>query len=194
MNVKLIVPEESLQKIFDLLPCNLGRSSLIHSLLESYSLLTNSHELKLDCDDEIEELMLSFHSQEYLDALKAEQLNESFGLVDDCSPFPNLWKYCLATCRGTIEACELICSGICNVAIFIDGGRHHARREKASGYCYVNDIVLGIERLKMSFDKILYIDLDLHHGDAVQDAFYCSKRVFTFSLHKYQSGFYPSKC
>ena len=193
MNVKLVVPDASLQEVLNLLPCNLGRSMLIYSLLESYGLLANTEELQLDCEDEIIEWMLLFHSKNYLNALKAESFNESFGLVDDCPPFPNLWKYCLATCKGTIDACELICSKVCDVAIFVDGGRHHARMERASGFCYVNDIVLGIECLKLTFDKVLYVDLDLHHGDAVQDAFYCSPRVFTFSAHKYDTGFYPSK-
>ncbi|XP_050757730.1 histone deacetylase 8 isoform X1 [Gymnogyps californianus] len=65
------------------------------------------------------------------------------------------------------------------------------RRDEASGFCYLNDAVLGILRLRQKFDRVLYIDLDLHHGDGVEDAFSFTSKVMTVSLHKFSPGFFP---
>nr|KAF6492202.1 histone deacetylase 8 [Molossus molossus] len=64
-------------------------------------------------------------------------------------------------------------------------------RDEASGFCYLNDVVLGILRLRRKFDRILYVDLDLHHGDGVEDAFSFTSKVMTVSLHKFSPGFFP---
>lgn len=64
-------------------------------------------------------------------------------------------------------------------------------RDEAEGFCYVNDICIGIQRLRSQFRRILYIDLDIHHGNGVENAFAHTRRVFTLSFHQYQAGFYP---
>lgn len=64
-------------------------------------------------------------------------------------------------------------------------------RDEAEGFCYVNDIAIAIQRLRMRFQRILYIDLDVHHGNGVENAFAYTRRVFTVSFHQYHSGFYP---
>lgn len=71
------------------------------------------------------------------------------------------------------------------------GGRHHAKKDEAAGFCYVNDIVLAILSLMGSFSKVLYIDIDIHHGDGVEEAFYYTDKVFCVSFHHYAPGFYP---
>ena len=89
------------------------------------------------------------------------------------------------------------------------GGLHHAKKSEASGFCYVNDIVLGIlELLKCALSlrppcplrnsnflvrvhaRVLYIDIDIHHGDGVEEAFYNTNRVMTCSFHKF-GEFFP---
>ena len=78
------------------------------------------------------------------------------------------------------------------IGINWDGGRHHALRQKAEGFCYINDIVLLIQALrKKGFQKISYIDFDLHHGDGVDNAFKFSNFIQTISLHLYETGFFP---
>ncbi len=71
------------------------------------------------------------------------------------------------------------------------GGYHHAKRAKASGFCYVNDIVLSLLRLQEVYDRILYIDIDVHHGDGVEEAFYDCSSVMTYSLHQFEDKFFP---
>lgn len=71
------------------------------------------------------------------------------------------------------------------------GGLHHAKKFEASGFCYVNDIVIAILELLKYHARVLYIDIDVHHGDGVQEAFYLTDRVMTVSFHKYGNYFFP---
>lgn len=89
-----------------------------------------------------------------------------------------------------IGAAERLNSGASDIAINWAGGLHHAKKREASGFCYVNDIVLGILELLRHFPRVLYIDIDCHHGDGVEEAFYTTDRVFTCSVHK-QVNFFP---
>ena len=74
---------------------------------------------------------------------------------------------------------------------FLIGGLHHAKKFEASGFCYVNDIVIAILELLKYHVRVLYIDIDVHHGDGVQEAFYLTDRVMTVSFHKYGNFFFP---
>ena len=79
------------------------------------------------------------------------------------------------------------------MAINWSGGMHHARKWQAYGFCYVNDIVLSILELLRHHARVLYVDIDVHHGDGVEEAFYMTDRVMTLSLHKWGGldGFFP---
>lgn len=76
-----------------------------------------------------------------------------------------------------------------DIAVNWAGGLHHAKKSEASGFCYVNDIVLGIIELLRFHQRVLYIDIDVHHGDGVEEAFYTTDRVMTVSFHKYGEYF-----
>ena len=71
------------------------------------------------------------------------------------------------------------------------GGLHHAKKKESSGFCYVNDIVIAVLVLLKYFQRVLYIDIDVHHGDGVEEAFYCTNRVMTVSFHQYGDDFFP---
>jgi histone deacetylase HOS2 len=74
-------------------------------------------------------------------------------------------------------------------------GLHHAKKFEASGFCYINDIVLAILDLLRIHPRVLYVDIDVHHGDGVQEAFFQTDRVMTASFHRYDGLFFPvSKC
>lgn len=88
-----------------------------------------------------------------------------------------------------LAASEQITSGSADIAINWAGGLHHAKKSEAAGFCYVNDIVLAILELLRTYPRVLYIDVDCHHGDGVEEAFYTTDRVMTFSLHKYGEYF-----
>lgn len=69
--------------------------------------------------------------------------------------------------------------------------QHHNMLAQASGFCYVNDIVLAILELLKYHKRVLYVDVDVHHGDGVEEAFLTTDRVLTCSFHKFGDNFFP---
>ena len=100
-----------------------------------------------------------------------------------------MFEFCSISAGGSIDAAKRIASGAADIAINWAGGLHHAKKREASGFCYVNDIVLGILELLRTFPRVLYIDIDCHHGDGVEEAFYTTDRVLTCSFHKFGEYF-----
>mmetsp|Transcript_18962 Transcript_18962/g.26247 ORF Transcript_18962/g.26247 Transcript_18962/m.26247 type:complete len:241 (+) Transcript_18962:306-1028(+) len=98
--------------------------------------------------------------------------------------------YCQRYTAGTIVASEYAAKGVSDIAINWSGGLHHAKKFEASGFCYVNDCVLGILELLKTYERVLYIDIDCHHGDGVEEAFLTTNRVMTASFHKF-GDFFP---
>ncbi|XP_063237898.1 histone deacetylase 8-like [Bacillus rossius redtenbacheri] len=125
------------------------------------------------------------------DLEKHEEEQLEFGLGYDCPLFDRLYDFARIVVGSSVSAAKLLVDGSASVAINWCGGWHHAQRDEAEGFCYVNDIVIAIHKLLKKFDQILYIDLDVHHGNGVENAFSCTNKVFTLSLHKYEPGFYP---
>ncbi|XP_064112963.1 histone deacetylase 8-like [Macrobrachium nipponense] len=179
----------------DAVPIIRHRACLTHSLITAYGLLDK---LKvIPSVSASEEEVRKFHSEEYVDFLKTAEVNkedvseDEFGLGFDCPVLENMWMIVKQIAGGTLTAARALVSRETNIAINWCGGWHHAQRDSASGFCYVNDVVLGILELRTKFDKILYIDLDVHHGDGVENAFLFSPKVVTLSLHQMEAGFFP---
>ena len=95
-----------------------------------------------------------------------------------------MWDYTTSVVGASIQAADLLCRGEASVAINWGGGRHHARKAEAAGYCYSNDCVIAILYLQKRFRRVLYLDIDLHHPDGVQNAFFYTNSVLTVSFHK----------
>lgn len=147
------------------------------------------------------EEMREFHSEDYVNFLAKvtpENLNklprgtlEKFNIGDDCPIFPNLFQYSSLYTGASLDASRKLINDQSDIAINWSGGLHHAKKNSPSGFCYVNDIVLAILNLLRYHPRVLYIDIDLHHGDGVQEAFYTTDRVYTVSFHKYNGEFFP---
>ncbi|GFZ12667.1 histone deacetylase 9 [Actinidia rufa] len=144
--------------------------------------------------------LAQFHSADYVDFLHrispdTQHLfsNElaKYNLGEDCPVFDNLFEFCQIYAGGTIDAARRLNNQICDIAINWAGGLHHAKKCEASGFCYINDLVLGILELLKYHARVLYIDIDVHHGDGVEEAFYFTDRVMTVSFHKYGDLFFP---
>ncbi|KAM3827796.1 histone deacetylase 8 isoform 3-T3 [Vipera latastei] len=173
------------------------RASMVHALLEAYSLL--QHMRVVQPRPATMEEMAAFHTDAYLQHLQqvSEEGNEDhpdsaeFGLGYDCPASKGVFEYAAAVGGATLTAARCLAEKKCRVAINWAGGWHHAKKDEASGFCYLNDAVLGILELRRKFDRVLYADLDLHHGDGVEDAFSFTSKVMTLSLHKFAPGFFP---
>jgi len=134
----------------------------------------------------------TFHDPAYVDALRESDasgrvepaVRERHGFGNFENPlFPGVFERAATAVGGSIMAAELALEG--RVAFHPAGGTHHGRRERASGFCYFNDPVFAIRRLlEAGVARVLYVDLDAHHGDGVQEAFLDESRVRVVSIHE----------
>jgi acetoin utilization protein AcuC len=97
---------------------------------------------------------------------------------------------CLAA-GGSLLAARLVAAGEVARAFHFAGGLHHAMPDRASGFCYVNDAVLAILHLRSRGLRVAYVDIDAHHGDGVQAAFYSDPDVLTISTHERGERLFP---
>lgn len=148
------------------------------------------------------EEMSQYHNPEYIDFIRSKvntrskyflDLCESYNLGEqgDCPMFPGVYEFCQISCGGSIDGAIRLNHQLNDTCINWAGGLHHARKQEAAGFCYTNDIVLAILELLKFHKRVLYIDIDIHHGDGVEEAFYFSDRVFTCSFHRYGEDFFP---
>jgi histone deacetylase HOS2 len=103
----------------------------------------------------------------------------------DCPVFDGMSTYLFLYTGATLAATHQLTSNNADIAINWSGGLHHAHKSEASGFCYINDIVLSILDLLRVHARVLYIDIDVHHGDGVEEAFQRQPRVMTLSYHRY---------
>ncbi|AFR96008.1 histone deacetylase RPD3 [Cryptococcus neoformans C23] len=178
-------------------PMKPTRIRMCHSLVMNYGLYKKMEIFRAKPATKRE--MSQFHTDEYVDFLyrinpdnaaqfAKEQVKYNVG--DDCPIFDGLFEYCSISAGGSMEGAARLSRDKCDIAVNWAGGLHHAKKAEASGFCYVNDIVLGILELLRYHQRVLYIDIDVHHGDGVEEAFYTTDRVMTCSFHKY-GEFFP---
>src|SRR5262249_44473620 len=139
-----------------------------------------------------------FHSRAYLDMLKAADCGRapshaaSFGLGPGDNPvFAGLWQVARLAAGGSLDAADLVARGGVDRAFHFAGGLPPAMPTRAAGFCYVNDAVLAILRLRAHGMRVAYVDIDAHHGDGVQHAFYSESSVLTISTHERGDRLFP---
>ena len=116
----------------------------------------------------------------------------AFGLgLGDNPVFRGVWEAAQLVAAGSLLAADLVMRGEAERVFHFAGGLHHAMRERASGFCYVNDAVLAILRLRERGLRVAYVDIDAHHGDGVQYAFYGDPNVLTISTHERGERLFP---
>ena len=182
------------------------RSHLVHELICAYKL--PSHMLLIKSRPATRAELRSFHSETYIDyvetlarkgtgagedgLLDTTVTGEDFGLGYDCPAFDGMFETMSEVAGSSLSAVEALMRGDVSIAINWCGGWHHASVDEASGFCYVNDVVISILKLlDAGYTRVLYVDFDLHHGDAVEHAFAHSNKVLSVSFHKFELGFFP---
>ncbi|KAF2755004.1 hypothetical protein EJ05DRAFT_513329 [Pseudovirgaria hyperparasitica] len=177
-------------------PMKPHRIRMAHSLIMNYDLYKKMEIYRAKPASKFE--MTQFHTDEYVEFLQKvtpdnmdsySKEQGKYNVGDDCPVFDGLFEFCGISAGGSMEGAARLNRGKCDVAINWAGGLHHAKKAEASGFCYVNDIVLGIIELLRFKQRVLYIDIDVHHGDGVEEAFYTTDRVMTVSFHKYGEYF-----
>jgi acetoin utilization protein AcuC len=116
-----------------------------------------------------------------------------FGLGTDDNPvFEGMHEAAALVVGATLAAARSVWSGATAHAVSVAGGHHHAMRANASGFCVYNDLAVAIKwLLSAGAERVAYVDLDVHHGDGVQAAFYDDPRVLTISLHEHPATLFP---
>jgi acetoin utilization protein AcuC len=140
--------------------------------------------------------LLTVHDADYVDAVRrasADPTFEGYGLGTSDDPvFAGMYDASALVAGGSALAARTLWDGGTEHAVNIAGGLHHAMRDHASGFCIFNDVVLGIRELIASgAGRVAYVDVDVHHGDGVQAAFYDDPRVLTISLHQDPRTLFP---
>ena len=183
-----------------------------HPLRPERVLLTYDHiaELRLTGPPHVEEItsrsatdaeVLAVHDRDFVQTVQGidsgeldERKGLEFGLGTPDDPiFANMHRAASAVCGASITAAEAVATGRVRHAFNPAGGLHHARRREASGFCIYNDPAVAIAKiLDLHPDwRVMYVDVDVHHGDGVQWIFYDEPRVLTVSLHESGRYLYP---
>lgn len=168
------------------------RLRLTHHLLLGYGLYQDLEVIRPHSASSAE--LEAFHAPDYIHFLRKyspkveheleKQMNRyNCGQFSDCPLFEGLYEFMQTCAGGSLDAAALINAGESDICVNWSGGLHHAKKGEASGFCYVNDIVLCILELLKCHERVLYVDIDIHHGDGVEEAFYSTDRVMTCSFH-----------
>ncbi len=139
-----------------------------------------------------------FHTPEYLDLLhRADKGDHDLALLaagigsPDCPVLGGLYSFNELAVGATLLGIDLVMKGTVERAFNLVGGFHHAGVSHAEGFCYMNDVGIGIAKLIEDGHRVAFVDIDAHHCNGVQDRFYDDDRVLTISLHQRSEGFYP---
>jgi acetoin utilization protein AcuC len=179
-------------------PLRMERLGLTWRLMETYGLTALPGASVHRPEAAPEAAIARYHHPEYIEMLKAcnngmpTRAAAMFGLGPGDNPvFRGVWDCARLVAGGSLLAADLVARGQATRAFHFAGGLHHAVDQRASGFCYVNDAVLAIMRLREHGLRVAYVDIDAHHGDGVQAAFYGNPNVLTISTHERGERLFP---
>jgi len=177
-------------------PTKPHRIRMKHALLAHYGWLQHMQVLKPTAAKDRD--LCKFHVDDYVAFLRGitpeiqrNQLRQlkRFNVGEDCPVFDGLYSFCQTYAGGSVGGALKLNHGVCDIAISWAGGLYHAKKCEASGFCYVNDTVLAILELLKIHECVLYVDIDIHHGAGVEEAFYTTDRVMTVLFHEFEDYF-----
>jgi acetoin utilization protein AcuC len=143
-------------------------------------------------------LLTLFHDEKYLDLLREASAGKvnldmlAHGIGSEDNPIlPGIYEWSLMTAGATFMGMEIVAKREADVVFNPLGGFHHARRDYAEGFCYINDVAIAIAAAIKRGLKVAFIDIDAHHCNGLQEAFYEDDRVLVVSLHETGETLYP---
>jgi acyl-CoA hydrolase/acetoin utilization deacetylase AcuC-like enzyme len=179
-------------------PFNTVRAQKTREIVQSMGLLSGEGKSEVAPEPAERTVLKKLHTGRYLHALKkategkwdTEALSMGIG-TEDCPIFKGLYDYAVLATGGTLKGARMLLSGDADIVFNPSGGYHHAGPEKAAGFCYINDVALACAVLAERGKRVLYLDVDVHHGDGVANAFYDRSDVMTISLHQNPKTLFP---
>ncbi len=179
-------------------PFKTERAGKTRGIIQNMGLLSGDGRKEVVPQPASRERLETFHDPDYLDALirtgsgQPDPSSLAMGLgTMDCPVFPGLYEYASLAAGATLRGAELILSGEAEIVFNPSGGFHHAHRNRAGGFCYVNDIVVSCLALAEAGKRVGYLDIDVHHCDGVQDAFYDRSDILCISFHESGETLFP---
>ena len=179
-------------------PFNTSRAGETFRIVKSIGLLNSKTATQIEPRSAERTELKKFHTSRYLHVLKqtadgkfdAEAYSMGIG-TPDCPAFKGIYEYGILNAGATLTAAKLILDGRVKNAFNPSGGHHHAMPERASGFCYINDVALACLLLADAGKRVLYLDVDVHHADGVQYAVYDRSDVMTISFHQTGKTLFP---
>ena len=179
-------------------PFKTQRAGLTRLRLKSFGLLGGEGRIEVAPRKASLAELKWFHSARYLKELQRAVGGDltvaglHMGLGGPDTPvFKDMFECGAWACGAGLMAADCLLAGKADIAFNLLGGFHHAMPERAAGFCYLNDMVLACMKLADAGKRVLYLDVDAHHGDGVQAAFYRRKDVMTISLHESGKTLFP---
>ncbi len=179
-------------------PFKISRLKLAYELIKAFGLLSLPNTRYVEAREAYDEELLVFHKREYIEILRMANSGIEmphayfYGIGSGDNPvFKGVFDWSKLVTGASLQAASLVNDGEFDIAFNISGGLHHAMSVRASGFCYINDIVIAIMSLLKKGRKVAYIDIDAHHGDGVQEAFYNTDKVLTVSIHETGEVLFP---
>ncbi len=174
------------------------RVGLVYRMCRDRGLLPETFVKVVRVESEIPGVLGRFHTAEYIEALKRADSGDDVdlamlhhGIGSPENPiFKGVYGFSALSATASLVAARNVIEGT-PVSFNPCGGFHHAHPDRASGFCYVNDVVIAIEELRSNGLRTAYVDIDAHHGDAVQEAYYTSGEVLTVSMHETGKTLFP---
>ena len=170
----------------------------VYEMCARRGLFTPENVTVINVEEAEEGVLERFHTPGYIELLKkasggdrveVDMLYHGLGTMEN-PVFRGLYEFAALSCTATLTAARLVADGG-GAAFNPCGGFHHAHRDRASGFCYVNDIAIAIDELLGRGLRVAYVDIDAHHGDGVQEAFFADERVLTVSVHESGKTLFP---
>ena len=170
-----------------------------YQLLQAYGAFDGRDSILVEPRPATREEIVTFHTDEYVRAVESLSQGEDknntsrygFSQWGDNPMFPGMYEASLLSTGASVVAAELVASGRVGVAFNGAGGLHHAMAGNASGFCVFNDPVIAINHPLAKGKRVVYVDIDAHHGDGVQNAYYTTDQVLTISLHESGQFLFP---
>jgi len=178
-------------------PLKPARARTCYELLRKHGVFESGKAQLVEPGPASREDVLRVHDAAYVDAVERMSITgrgDGFGVSEhgDNPPFKGMYEYYLLTCGAAIEAVRLVDGGVAHVAFMPAGGvNHHAMPDRASGFGVFNDAAVAIAWLVAHGRRVMYLDLDVHHGDGVEAMFARSDQVLTVSLHESTRFLFP---
>ena len=179
-------------------PLKVERLQLTMDLIGAYGLFDHPETPWVEAREADEQDVRLVHAEEYLEALRQANTGQApaeswrYGLGSGDNPvFPGLYDWSLLVTGATLECIRQVRYENRRIAFNIAGGLHHALSARSAGFCYLNDPAIGIARMIQDGLRVVYLDLDVHHGDGVEAAFYNTDQVLTISIHQHGHTLFP---